>query len=200
MLLPQSSAFAALKNRLNSVSNIGFLHGAPRRYAPSSSGQDRRPVLTSPTSTAQAGPPSYDRPSGTRLKSREENTIRWNDLLEKFKSVQERARRAAFQRHSLDSTDVLQNPSLTAALSVASTDRPRDRSGFEAPRAGTGMTGPGAVSGAGAVGAGQVGSRGVPDGPSKAGGPTSLLGSAHKPKSSLSNLSRLGMGGRKSKR
>lgn len=32
MLLPQSSAFAALKNRLNSVSAIGYLHVAPRRY------------------------------------------------------------------------------------------------------------------------------------------------------------------------
>jgi vacuole morphology and inheritance protein 14 len=32
MLLPQSSAFAALKNRLNSVSAIGYLHIAPRRY------------------------------------------------------------------------------------------------------------------------------------------------------------------------
>lgn len=31
MLLPQSSAFAALKNRLNSVSSIGYLHVAPRR-------------------------------------------------------------------------------------------------------------------------------------------------------------------------
>jgi hypothetical protein len=31
MLLPQSSAFAALKNRLNSVSNIGLLH-SPRPY------------------------------------------------------------------------------------------------------------------------------------------------------------------------
>ncbi|EWG43732.1 DNA repair and recombination protein RAD54 and RAD54-like protein [Fusarium verticillioides 7600] len=30
MLLPQSSAFAALKNRLNSVSSIGYLHAAPR--------------------------------------------------------------------------------------------------------------------------------------------------------------------------
>jgi hypothetical protein len=30
MLLPQSSAFAALKNRLNSVSNIGLLHTGPR--------------------------------------------------------------------------------------------------------------------------------------------------------------------------
>lgn len=32
MLLPQSSAFAALKNRLNSVSAIGYLHIAPRAY------------------------------------------------------------------------------------------------------------------------------------------------------------------------
>ncbi|KAJ8127020.1 hypothetical protein O1611_g6617 [Lasiodiplodia mahajangana] len=32
MLLPQSSAFAALKNRLNSVSSIGFLHTGPRPY------------------------------------------------------------------------------------------------------------------------------------------------------------------------
>jgi vacuole morphology and inheritance protein 14 len=30
MLLPQSSAFAALKNRLNSVSSIGYLHTTPR--------------------------------------------------------------------------------------------------------------------------------------------------------------------------
>lgn len=34
MLLPQSSAFAALKNRLNSVSAIGYLHIAPRTYVP----------------------------------------------------------------------------------------------------------------------------------------------------------------------
>jgi hypothetical protein len=32
MLLPQSSAFAALKNRLNSVSSIGYLHISPRPY------------------------------------------------------------------------------------------------------------------------------------------------------------------------
>lgn len=34
MLLPQSSAFAALKNRLNSVSSIGYLHITPRPYVP----------------------------------------------------------------------------------------------------------------------------------------------------------------------
>ncbi|RAL61964.1 hypothetical protein DID88_002453 [Monilinia fructigena] len=53
MLLPQSSAFAALKNRLNSVSAIGYLHIAPRA------------VQTT------AGPSNYDRSS--RLKGREES-------------------------------------------------------------------------------------------------------------------------------
>lgn len=37
MLLPQSSAFAALRNRLNSVSSIGYLHTAPRPYVSTSS-------------------------------------------------------------------------------------------------------------------------------------------------------------------
>ncbi|KAL2024785.1 hypothetical protein VTK56DRAFT_5606 [Thermocarpiscus australiensis] len=73
MLLPQSSAFAALKNRLNSVSSIGYLHIAPRPNA----------------STPSA--PTFDRPN--RLKGREEGIIRWGELLEKFRTVQERARR-----------------------------------------------------------------------------------------------------------
>ncbi|KAK3989650.1 vacuolar protein 14 C-terminal Fig4p binding-domain-containing protein [Cladorrhinum sp. PSN332] len=80
MLLPQSSAFAALKNRLNSVSSIGYLHIAPR------------PNATTPSV------PSFDRPN--RLKGREEGIIRWGELLEKFKSVQERARR--LQRGDMD--------------------------------------------------------------------------------------------------
>jgi len=73
MLLPQSSAFAALKNRLNSVSAIGYLHIAPR------------------ATTATPGPSNFDRSS--RLKGRDEG-IKWNELLEKFRSVQERARKA----------------------------------------------------------------------------------------------------------
>ncbi|KAJ5379875.1 Protein VAC14 [Penicillium cataractarum] len=179
MLLPQSSAFAALKNRLNSVSNIGFLHGGPR-------------------STSQTAP-SFDRSSGTRGKSRDD--IRWTELLDKFKAVQERARRAqAAQRHSLDPTDTLQNPSLTAALSAATVDRTRDRSGLpDAPRAG--MVAPigigiGQVPGTASMGA--SGNRGALD--PRATSSTSILGSAHKHKSSLPNLGRLGIGGRKSKR
>ncbi|KAI9676939.1 MAG: hypothetical protein M1817_006778 [Caeruleum heppii] len=83
MLLPQSSAFAALKNRLNSVSAIGYLHVAPR---------------PTPT-TSNSG---YERP--TRLKGREGTDlssgsgIKWNDLLEKFRHTQEKARRQQLQR------------------------------------------------------------------------------------------------------
>lgn len=108
MLLPQSSAFAALKNRLNSVSAIGYLHIAPRAYVPQSRNnsvvetistfqyhqrQKSTETHTSSSSTpSNAGPPSFDRSS--RLKGRDEAGIRWNELLEKFRSVQERARRA----------------------------------------------------------------------------------------------------------
>lgn len=112
MLLPQSSAFAALKNRLNSVSAIGYLHIAPRAYVPSSSRNNSvvdaistfafhqrqksgtETHSSSPSFSVQttAGPSNYDRSS--RLKGREESGIRWVELLEKFRSVQERARRA----------------------------------------------------------------------------------------------------------
>ncbi|KAI0836133.1 vacuole morphology and inheritance protein [Hypoxylon sp. FL0890] len=118
MLLPQSSAFAALKNRLNSVSSIGFLQIAPRPYVlfstptptPSRQGSVAEAVSsiqsytrsksvrdTHASSTISSvttpGASSYDRPN--RLgKGREDGMIRWEQLLEKFRSVQEKARRA----------------------------------------------------------------------------------------------------------
>jgi vacuole morphology and inheritance protein 14 len=123
MLLPQSSAFAALKNRLNSVSAIGYLHIAPRAYVqqfrnnnvdlscsrsssvselvsqtfvgPSVSFKRQSSSTESYTSlnstTAAPGPSNFDRSS--RLKGRDEG-IKWNELLEKFRNVQERARKA----------------------------------------------------------------------------------------------------------
>ena len=93
MLLPQSSAFAALKNRLNSVSAIGYLHIAPRTYVNTPASHVRQKSTeakfgsTPPTPNA-----AFDRPN--RLKPREEGAIRWGELLEKFKGVQEKARRA----------------------------------------------------------------------------------------------------------
>ncbi|KAF8663444.1 hypothetical protein AX16_001014 [Volvariella volvacea WC 439] len=70
MLLPQSSAFVSLRNRLNAVNSAGFLHIAPK--------------------------PSIN-PLSTRSKfSRDE--IKWQELLQHFRSVQarhEKARRQA---------------------------------------------------------------------------------------------------------
>ena len=119
MLLPQSSAFAALKNRLNSVSSVGYLHIAPRPYVSSSAVPQShsrqgsvaevvssiqnpvaRPKVTHDThasSSSSVTTPSssnYDRPNRLGVKGREENIIRWDQLLEKFRSVQDRARRA----------------------------------------------------------------------------------------------------------
>ncbi|KAH7118829.1 vacuolar protein 14 C-terminal Fig4p binding-domain-containing protein [Dendryphion nanum] len=116
MLLPQSSAFAALKNRLNSVSPIGYLQFAPR------------------TPSVQTGPAvsSFERPN--RLKAREEGGVKWVELLDKFKNTQERARR--LQRTGMHGDDLgispIQDkekpePPKPAALrpgSAASTSRP----------------------------------------------------------------------------
>ncbi|KFZ01144.1 hypothetical protein V501_10186 [Pseudogymnoascus sp. VKM F-4519 (FW-2642)] len=97
MLLPQSAAFAALKNRLNSVSAIGYLHIAPR-------------ANSTPTTTAQS---TYDRPN--RLKGRDEG-IRWGELLDKFRSVQEKSRRAQRSGNEFDDgfmfTESSQDPGL----------------------------------------------------------------------------------------
>ncbi|KAL7620012.1 hypothetical protein AAE478_010561 [Parahypoxylon ruwenzoriense] len=119
MLLPQSSAFAALKNRLNSVSSIGYLQIGPRPYVPPSTTapptHSRQGSVAEVVSSFQSHAPrsksihdthascvstvttpgasSYDRPN--RLgKGREDGNIRWDQLLEKFRSVQDRARRA----------------------------------------------------------------------------------------------------------
>lgn len=75
MLLPQSAAFAALKNRLNAVSAIGYLH------IPSS-------AKTAPATSAA---PAFDR--SNRLKSREDGPVKWSELLEKFRHAQDKARR-----------------------------------------------------------------------------------------------------------
>ena len=151
MLLPQSSAFAALKNRLNSVSAIGYLHianyssaaggagGASRAYVSSqvsnfhqrqrSSETHGGPSsLLSPLSTifpqaqsTASSPVSPHLPGGTqahtssggdrqtgsasassvvsnferpnRLKAREDSNVRWVELLEKFRTTQEKARK-----------------------------------------------------------------------------------------------------------
>ncbi|KAL8724148.1 MAG: hypothetical protein Q9166_008109 [cf. Caloplaca sp. 2 TL-2023] len=171
MLLPQSSAFAALKNRLNSVSAIGYLHIAPRAYVSSLSHVRQQSTELKFGSTPPAPTAAFDRPN--RLKAREEGAIRWVELLDKFKAVQERARRASrSQSHVDDGT-----PAPAAAIEggkdklLLLPDGPKQ--GLRPSSAGS------------AVQRAQP-----PSGP------------LHKPKSSLGNLGRFtsGVGGRKAKK
>ena len=55
---------------------------------------------SSSSTPANSGPSNFDRSS--RLKGRDEGGIRWNELLEKFRSVQDRARRAQRPGGDLD--------------------------------------------------------------------------------------------------
>ncbi|KIW75082.1 hypothetical protein Z517_11853 [Fonsecaea pedrosoi CBS 271.37] len=97
MLLPQSSAFGALKNRLNSVSAIGLLH------TPVSMPTSARPSVVSGISStslpATTGSALNSTVSSRLSRTRDAtaavgvNEIKWPELLDKFKQTQERARR-----------------------------------------------------------------------------------------------------------
>ena len=54
------------------------------------------------SASPSTGSSNYDRPN--RLKGRDDGSIRWVELLEKFRSVQERARRV--QRHTLEGEEM----------------------------------------------------------------------------------------------
>ena len=102
------------------MSAIGYLHIAPRAYVSQSRSSSvveaisafqfhqRQKSITeahslSSSAPSNAGPSNFDRSS--RLKGRDEGGIRWTELLEKFRSVQEKVRRA--QRPSGDLDDGL---------------------------------------------------------------------------------------------
>ena len=88
MLLPQSSAFVTLRNRLNAVNGLGFLHSVPRSSYSARSG--------SKAGSAGSGGGGGGGASGSGGGSMAE--IKWNDLLHHFRVVQnkhERARRQA---------------------------------------------------------------------------------------------------------
>ena len=151
------------------------------------------------SSNTSSTTPSYERPTG-RLK-REDSSIRWVELLDKFKSVQEKARRS--QRASQRPYDLdggFGNPSLAAALSTDPAQR-REKTLPDAPRGGPGG---GIGAGGGASGEGRGGNAanagGFESGAKGSAGGGSLLGGSHRHKSSLPNLGRLGIGGKKFKR
>ncbi|KAK9451657.1 vacuolar protein 14 C-terminal Fig4p binding-domain-containing protein [Limtongia smithiae] len=113
MLLPQSSAFATLRNRLNSVSAIGYLHIVPQPAMISSSSNVANPATTGKQAVFN------------RFKGRIDES-RWNDLLDKFRTVQmkhERQRRHAQSRAGLSALDIPNSTSHRATTS--STPQPQ---------------------------------------------------------------------------
>ncbi|KAK9466068.1 vacuolar protein 14 C-terminal Fig4p binding-domain-containing protein [Lipomyces arxii] len=116
MLLPQSSAFATLRNRLNSVSAIGYLHVVP----PNLSSTSVTGNTTSANLNTNAAKQAYNRFKG-RI-----DEARWNDLLDKFRNVQmrhERSRRMASSAAAAAAAAAGEVPNglhITAASSVTS--------------------------------------------------------------------------------
>ncbi|SPO22413.1 related to VAC14 - protein involved in regulated synthesis of PtdIns(3,5)P(2) [Ustilago trichophora] len=94
MLLPQSSAFVTLRNRLNAVNGLGFLHSVPRSSYSSRAGGKGVSGSGSSTSGSGGGGGSTGSSGGSASMAE----IKWNDLLHHFRMVQnkhERARRQA---------------------------------------------------------------------------------------------------------
>ncbi|KAK5168936.1 uncharacterized protein LTR77_006245 [Saxophila tyrrhenica] len=134
MLLPQSSAFAALKNRLNSVSAIGYLHIAPSLRGGGAAGGG----VGAGSGATGSAVSTFERQN--RLKSREDGGIKWAELLEKFKATQERVRRAqqrqlgGAQAEEEESSPRVEKAGVRgerpqSALSFASTGRPSQGGG-----------------------------------------------------------------------
>lgn len=99
MLLPQSSAFVTLRNRLNAVNGLGFLHAVPKSSYPPRAGSKASAAGGVPSAGANSGgggPSGSSGGGGGGSASMAE--IKWNDLLHHFRVVQnkhERARRQA---------------------------------------------------------------------------------------------------------
>jgi vacuole morphology and inheritance protein 14 len=198
MLLPQSSAFAALKNRLNSVSAIGYLHIAPQRGGPSGYVQPTPSTLNhlrqkssdvgsgvnssgSNIGTPSGGPsiPTFERAG--RLKPREglgggdgagAGKVQWSELLERFKATQEKARRSQRMASLGEEEDVQEREKTPPAVAA----KPQHLGGLR----------PGSPAGAMR-----------PPPPQTSQSTPGVLG--HKPRSSLSNLGRFagGVAGRR---
>ncbi|KAI8614397.1 vacuolar protein 14 C-terminal Fig4p binding-domain-containing protein [Chytriomyces sp. MP71] len=98
MLLPQSSAFATLRNRLNSVGSMVMLHG----IGPGPFGMVGAPSGGVASMTPPSGNPKRTKPQAT-----EPLGVKWSDLLVHFRNVQfrhERSRRAGGRSNSANPT------------------------------------------------------------------------------------------------
>ncbi|KAI0080789.1 ARM repeat-containing protein [Panus rudis PR-1116 ss-1] len=104
MLLPQSSAFLSLRNRLHAINSAGFLHLAPKSS-------------------------SISNISATRSKLGRED-IKWNELLQHFRVVQnkhEKARRQALGTDDVSPIAEFSGPSSSSSSSTNPTGTPGTR-------------------------------------------------------------------------
>ncbi|KAL0077264.1 vacuolar protein 14 C-terminal Fig4p binding-domain-containing protein [Phycomyces blakesleeanus] len=107
MLLPQSSAFSTLRNRLSSVSSLGFLHGMPKNPPTVSTEVPKRQNIKASSSASS--------------KQSEEPVIKYQELLQHFKNVQarhERQRRQAL--HSISNTNAFRSRKLRSGIASGS--------------------------------------------------------------------------------
>ena len=108
-------------------------------------------ILTSYSAPTTPSVSTFDRPN--RLKSREDPGIKWSDLLEKFKSVQEKARRSQQRPQRLttlpngltlpDMYDDLESPTLNKEASAPQKEKSTGRlSGLGRPGSAASITRP----------------------------------------------------------
>lgn len=116
MLLPQSSAFLSLRNRLNAVNSAGFLHIAPKSY-----------VLFCLVIYTDSGfaHRAVGNLSSTRSKLGRED-IKWQELLQHFRTVQMKHEKA---RRQVLGTDVTSLTTFPYANGIDSTKPPTPPSG-----------------------------------------------------------------------
>ncbi|GAA5902463.1 hypothetical protein JCM8208_006895 [Rhodotorula glutinis] len=156
MLLPQSSAFATLRNRLSAVSSLGFLQTVPRASLISPPHRTTTPLSStlSGPSPSSSGPGSSSNPTLSSLARTRADaatpdppSIRWTELLAHFRGVQKRRQAAASPARAVGGAAAAgQGAAAAAAAAVGDSVSPR----AEGDVGGAG----GAGAAAGAAGAG----------------------------------------------
>ncbi|GAA6048028.1 hypothetical protein JCM3770_000155 [Rhodotorula araucariae] len=101
MLLPQSSAFATLRNRLSAVSSLGFLQTVPRASLVSPGVHRTSTPLSAPVPHAQGRGEGGGSALSVLARARSDTatpdppSIRWTELLAHFRGVQKRRQAAS---------------------------------------------------------------------------------------------------------
>lgn len=87
MILPQSSAFNTLRNRLNSVSPIGFIHLPPRGSSQQTTTATNNGTLSN-TNSNSSTKVSGGKYSNNNNNNNTRDDVKWTELLEKFRNIQ----------------------------------------------------------------------------------------------------------------